>query len=191
MKKIFYLFLFFVLLPGLLKAVPAYPGLITVTQPDGTTISYYMKGDENFHFITSEDGYLMALNNNNILEYAVLNADFEIVTTGVKASDVQKRTNKEKRFLNNALKVSDFVADLQAASKYASSKVVNRASYNAEVPVKRYPLKGNPTSLVILVNFQDVEFTYTREHFDSLLNQKGYAVNGATGSANDFFEACS
>ena len=67
MKKILsFLFLFFSLSVAL-YAVPAYPGLITKTQPDGTTISYYMRGDENFHFMTSEDGYLVAFNADNIL----------------------------------------------------------------------------------------------------------------------------
>ena len=100
MKRIFYLLLLFVSLSGALKAVPAYPGLITTTQLDGTTISYYMKGDENFHFMTSEDGYLISLNSDNILEYAIINDNFEIVTTGVKASDIAYRTSKEKRYLD-------------------------------------------------------------------------------------------
>lgn len=191
MKRIFYLLLLFVSLSGALKAVPAYPGLITTTQPDGTTISYYMKGDENFHFMTSEDGYLISLNSDNILEYAIINDNFEIVTTGVKASDIAYRTSKEKRYLQNALKASDAVASLQVASERANVRAQQRVAQNGDAPVMRYPLQGKPTSLVILVNFQDIQFTYTRENFDSLLNQKGYAVNGGTGSANDFFEACS
>lgn len=191
MKRIFYLLLLFVSLSGALKAVPAYPGLITTTQPDGTTISYYMKGDENFHFMTSEDGYLISLNSDNILEYAIINDNFEIVTTGVKASDIAYRTSKEKRYLQNALKASDAVASLQVASERANIRAQQRVAQNGDAPVMRYPLQGKPTSLVILVNFQDVKFTYSRENFDSLLNQKGYAVNKGTGSANDFFEACS
>ncbi len=191
MKRIFYLLLLFVSLSGVLKAVPAYPGLITTTQPDGTTISYYMKGDENFHFMTSEDGYLIAYNSDNIMEYALINDNYEIVTSGIKVSDVAYRTSKEKRYLKNALKASDVVASLQVASERANARAQQRVAQNGDVPVMRYPLQGNPTSLVILVNFQDVQFTYTRENFDSLLNQKGYAVNRATGSANDFFEGCS
>ncbi len=39
-----------------LQAKPAYRGGIEVTQPDGTTITIYMHGDEFFHYKTTEDG---------------------------------------------------------------------------------------------------------------------------------------
>ena len=191
MKKILsFLFLFFSLSVAL-YAVPAYPGLITKTQPDGTTISYYMRGDENFHFMTSEDGYLVAFNADNILEYAEFNQDMQIVPVGLKVMNIANRTAKEKRYLKNALKASEMLNDLDVVAKRAQQHRAQRVQSEDNVPVQRYPLQGRPTSLVILVNFQNVEFTYPRESFDSLLNQKGYSANGGTGSANDFFEASS
>ena len=42
--------------------------------------------------------------------------------------------------------------------------------------------------LVILANFKDVKFQYTREDFENLLTEHGYSVNGATGSAKDYFD---
>jgi hypothetical protein len=80
-------------------AVPAYPGLITTTQPDGTTISFYLRGDENFSFTMTEDGYLITLNDNGVFEYAQLTDQQEIVPLGVKVSDVAKRNWKEKNFV--------------------------------------------------------------------------------------------
>ena len=40
-------------------AVPAYPGLMPFTQPDGTTILVQSGGDEWSHYLLSEDGYLL------------------------------------------------------------------------------------------------------------------------------------
>ncbi len=38
------------------RAVPAYPFPVTVTQPDGSTVTILLHGDENFHWITNESG---------------------------------------------------------------------------------------------------------------------------------------
>ena len=39
------------------QAVPAYPGKIRFTQPDGTTLWIQQKGDEFAHQAYTEDGY--------------------------------------------------------------------------------------------------------------------------------------
>ena len=48
---------------------------------------------------------------------------------------------------------------------------------------------GTIRALVILAEYQDVPFTYTRERFDSLLNFSGYSTNGATGCVKDYFNS--
>lgn len=40
---------------GSLGAIPAKPGIQTITQPDGTTLRVRLVGDENFHYYISED----------------------------------------------------------------------------------------------------------------------------------------
>ena len=106
MKKLFSSLFLFLCLSIAVMAVPAYPGLLTKTQSDGSTISYYLRGDEGFNFAMSEDGYLIATNQNGIFEYAELNDQMEIVTVGVKVSNLDSRTFKEKRYLKNAVKVA-------------------------------------------------------------------------------------
>ena len=44
----------------ILSAVPAYPGKIRVTQPDGSVITVRLHGDEWFHYITDESGQVVA-----------------------------------------------------------------------------------------------------------------------------------
>ena len=56
-----------------------------------------------------------------------------------------------------------------------------------------FPLTGNVRSIVILVNYSDISFTVPNpnESFTRLLNEPGYADNGGTGSAADYFRASS
>ena len=62
MKKLFSSLFLLLCLSVMVKAVPAYPGLLTKTQPDGSTISYYLRGDESCSFAMSEDGFLITTN---------------------------------------------------------------------------------------------------------------------------------
>ena len=72
MKKLFLAFVVSFLSIVSIYAVPAYPGLITTTQPDGTTISYYLRGDESFSFKMSESTSL-TLYFSAILQATLLN----------------------------------------------------------------------------------------------------------------------
>lgn len=47
------------------------------------------------------------------------------------------------------------------------------------------------STLIIPVQFADVKFSIEspREHFENMMNQKGYSHDGATGSVKDYFEA--
>ena len=40
-----------------LSAVPSYPRPIRVEQPDGTTMTVRLYGDERFNYVTTVDGY--------------------------------------------------------------------------------------------------------------------------------------
>ncbi len=52
---------------------------------------------------------------------------------------------------------------------------------------KRGIAAGQKHFLVIMVQFSDLEFTYTNAQFSEMLNQNGYDTNGGTGSARDFY----
>ena len=188
MKKLFLAFVVSFLSIVSIYAVPAYPGLITTTQPDGTTISYYLRGDESFSFKMSEDGYLLALNVDGVFEYA----DFRdncIIPLGFKASDVANRSAKEVNFLRKAVKVSDIQMQLEETINIRKQQ---RRERNVQRAIK-YPTQGSPKSLVILVNFKDVKFLKETANVDftNMLNQDGYAENKATSSAREYFRTSS
>lgn len=62
-----------------------------------------------------------------------------------------------------------------------------RRSMQAGAASAGHVAQGQKHFLVILVQFQDVKFSYSQSEFHNLLNQAGYNKNGATGSARDFY----
>ena len=186
MKRIFSLFILFVFSVYIAFAVKAYPGLITKVQPDGSTISFYIHGDENFNYCTSEDGFLL-VEVDGIYEYAIVDGLYNFKSTGVKACDVSKRNAIEQAFLLSMPRAIDVIGDIKFQETY--SKNIKRANRDMKRVSSNFPTTGSPKSLVILVNFTDAKFTSptAREDYSRLLTEVGYADNGATSSARDYF----
>ena len=70
----------------LLMAVPAKKGVRKVTQPDGTTVSIELHGDEWSHHTTTADGYTVLLNAQGFYVYASLR-DGKLAATAITAHD--------------------------------------------------------------------------------------------------------
>ena len=120
-------------------AVKAYPGLISYVQPDSSVVNYYLIGDENYHYMVSEDGYLLSFDENDFLVYGNMNSISGTIKPARKKVKVSALAGR-----------LDSIA-MQRSNRFYSSQ--KRASSN-----KGYPLVGTPKSLVILVNFEDVKF---------------------------------
>ena len=50
-------------------------------------------------------------------------------------------------------------------------------------------IKGQRRGLVIMVEFSDVKFTYTKENYNDYFNKVGYNFDGMAGSVHDYFLA--
>ena len=183
MKRIFSFFAV-MLLVLTLHAVPAYRGLITVNQPDGTTLKVYNHGDEFFHYKTTEDGYLVKENAKGVLEYAELSADNVIKTIGVKARSVVERTSSDMEVLSrlNTKNITPEFTNNQRQIAKIKRHAALRAAKVGEVNLA-------PRGLVILVNYSDRPFqsTNTQTAINEMLNGVSYTHNGATGSAKKYF----
>jgi len=55
----------FALFTQLLTAAPAFQGKRTFTQPDGTTITYRVQGDEHLNWVESESGDILLFSKKN------------------------------------------------------------------------------------------------------------------------------
>lgn len=197
LTKQFYLTILTVLFAGIISAsaVPAYPRPITVTQSDGTQITIRITGDEYSHQITSSDGYALTGGADNDYYYATLDAKGALVSSGIKAKPLNKLTVAEKEVVAKIQKgLKSFApSNLKPVAKEQSAPMIARAVGGMNPPggISDGNTKGEVKSLIILVEFSDIPFTVAspQQAFTQLLTQKGYAVNGATGSASDYYTA--
>jgi len=80
--------------------VPAYPGLIERTQPDGYVLRTYLRGDEHKHWAMTEDGWQILENKKGWLVYAQQKKNGTIVASRRKAHNAEDRKKCEIKWLN-------------------------------------------------------------------------------------------
>jgi len=104
MKKHLLLVILFTILISKIYAVPAYPGTIKYTQPDGSEVTLQLKGDERVHWAETSDGYTLLSNGKNGWEYAIADQSGDLKTSGVLANEASKRTSAEIQLLQKVSK---------------------------------------------------------------------------------------
>ena len=81
-----------------MMAVPANRKAVKITQPDGTTVTIQLLGDEWQHFNTTADGYSVVKNQQGYYVYAE-KKDGELIATQMVAHNAQERKANELAFL--------------------------------------------------------------------------------------------
>lgn len=163
-----------------LQAVPAYPNPIEFRQPDGTTITIRMMGDEKINWAETLDGYSILVNKEGFYEYAILDEHGDMVFSGIHVSPQEQRSSKELDFLQDipqGLRFSERQKEMMLSVWELRSDAANRS----------FPTTGERTLLCILMETTDVPFTKTQADFDALFNQLNYTIGGATGSVRDYY----
>lgn len=166
-------------------AKPASPAFHTQILDDGSSLTYQLRGDENFHYSVSEDGFLLLKDKAGTFFFADENATI----SAHRATNTDKRNSTVKQFLASLNKKS-------IEAKYKSFAEVNMARKpNAGATISRLPAassfaNGAIKGLVILVQFQDTKFTVAadpQKEYTNYMNEEGYSNYGMAGSARDFF----
>ena len=193
MNNLHNLFLTFFLAAGAatVYAVPAKPGLLNVTQADGSTLPVRLMGDERSHFYLSEDGYLLS-NDNDTYYYADVDTSGAVVRSNIRAARKELRDGVARDYLRRV--------DMERVYK-AFEERAGRVSAGRKSPMRgpglfpgtHFPSKGHQKAIVILVEYKDVKMSLDDAHgyFDRMLNERGFSDYGGTGSAVDFFEESS
>lgn len=166
-----------------LYAVPAYPNPIKIKQPDGTTLTITLKGDEWKKWASTPDGYTLLKNKDRIYEYAIINKDGNLIPSGVRASEINLRNLQEKSLLSKTQK-NLFFSQSQSIAIQQITKIKLQESSQ---PEKAFPTSGSRKLVCILIGFTDLQFTLTQNDYDILFNQVGYNYDGAIGSVRDFY----
>ncbi|MDR0620034.1 MAG: M6 family metalloprotease domain-containing protein [Bacteroidales bacterium] len=181
-KTLFQLFFSIIVLPSF--AVPANQEPVERTQPDGTVITYRIKGDERINWIESLDGYRLMYNKDRAIVFATKDAEDNMVPSKIlyKGTDITKYAPSEKSVIEK-LDKKIFYNKAQIETLMSFWKI----SDNATKAINITPVEGTKKALCVLAAFSDKSFTKTQEEFDNLINQIGYNVNGATGSVRDYY----
>ena len=159
----------------------AMKGLKTVVQPDGSTLSIRVAGDEHSHFIFAESGELLCKDNDGFYRLGAIAPDGAVVSSGIGLLD--------PRAESVALKAADL--DLQSIAMRRVGK--RRAPQSGlGMSATKYPVTGNPKGLIILVEFSDLKFTSQEgydapTYFNEMINGENFDIFGGTGSARQYF----
>ncbi len=162
-------------------AVPAKPGVRAVRQPDGSVINIELRGDEHFNWRTTESGHAVARGEDGYYYYARYSQWGELQPTA-------QRVVVDGRVVAPASEVAS--QDItQIATRVRGARRAKRQSVMSKA--KAFPSHGTIKAVIILVEYKDVKFTVAdpNKAFHNQLNQEGYSVNGATGSARDYYAA--
>lgn len=169
---------------------PARRGVVHLVQPDGSAFSARIIGDEFMKTVMTLDGGSVIQDTEGWWCYARYDAEGMKYSSGHHVG-------------------AEVPAEVRAMSRMVPYSMLkaNAAKRRMMVPDDREPImkrvaraKGMMTKsddneaitkhgIIILAQFRDLEFTYTREDFVNMLTKEGYSVNGATGSAKEYFDA--
>lgn len=173
-------------------AVPAHKGAVKMTQPDGTTVTIRLHGDEYLSFNTTTDGYSIVKNNQGYYVYAELR-NGQLQPTARVAHDVVERSADEQSYLSG-IKKYQTPAMTQAVVNEKTKELSRRsaARQQASNRAAQYDY-SNFRGLIILVEFSDRSFS--RSDYDSIVsdlanaeNYKGFSTRYPyTGSVRDYF----
>lgn len=159
-------------------AGPVKNGVATYTQPDGSTFTATIKGDEWTKIRTTPDGCVITRQDDGWWCYGLFNSSGEMESSGYAVG-------------------KDTPADILASSRFIPYDILSSRAKSRRATLKdnAFRLKGQTKggtvpsvvkAIVILVQFEDIKFRHKKEDFLKMLNDSGY--NG-TGSAKDYFEA--
>ena len=169
-------------------AIPAKPGILQYTNPDGSSVELSISGDENGYHYTTTDGYVLIPAADGTMCYAITK-DNVLVSSRMKASNIGERSSSERSLLAS-LNAPAMREMAQQATETRRRKAQAKA-FEPGAILGDYPTTGSPNVLIILIQFQDVKFKESndKQAFNDLLNKTGYDFNGATGCAREYFEA--
>ena len=173
------------------RAIPADPMPVKVTQPDGSTVTVALHGDEFFHFTTTQDGYTVLKNGTGYYTYATLEGD-RLVPSNRIARDVAQRTADDYTFLATIPKGLNDKVLIQDGQRLKSQRnsAIRRVGADGMMDYDRF------RGLIILINYNDKTFSMGNpgSFYSDMVNTPnytGYTLNGRqirmTGSVRDYF----
>ena len=148
-------------------AGPAWKGVLTLRQPDGTSLQATLSGDEFAHIMKDLDGNALVQNEDGFWCYAIYSPDGTVHSSGMIAG-------KDRRPAGASYIPYDAINAAASARRRAFGALARVRSLDESGPKKRH-------CIILLADFQDVKMTHPREMFVDL-------ITGKANSARKYFE---
>ena len=168
-------------------AVPARKGIINLRQPDGTIIQATLSGDEHGHLTTTLDGCAITQDDEGWWCYARYDYYGHRLNSGerVGAPDTPGDVIAASRNIPYELLRKKRLSRVQRARPFRAREMAKTRSFTADGSGSRVR-----HGLIILAQFQDLEFRFGKDSFEDLIN--GSAATSALSYFNDQWkDACS
>lgn len=164
------------------SAVPAYTGKVDVVVKNGKTVSIYLKGDENFKYALSEDGFTL-LSDGEDWWYAEKDENGNLIASRYSLTALEDADEELKAFKDMCPKY--LINESPVANKSQMSQARRIGIHNGE------PIVGQRRALVVLMQYKDVKMSKSHDEFDALFNEIGFSLDNAKGSVRDFYNFAS
>lgn len=151
-------------------AMPARPGVVLSTQPDGSRVAITIHGDEYNHRVATPDGYTLLPDEAGFWTVATLSGD-RLVSSGLRYTGGESLSAARARGIRKGL-----------LPRVAANSP--RKANGATQIEGTFPAKGKHKLLMVLINYADTKTTFTQQDFTNLMNARGF--NG-TGSFRDYY----
>lgn len=181
---LFTLFIIFSITPHLYGGPVRNTSLI-FTQPDGSTFAATVRGDEWTKIRTTPDGCTIIQDTEGWWCYGVYSEECTVECTGYRVgSDAPSEIISASRDIPFR-KLAEKAAQRRDKTRYSNRKALESIRKANSPAVKGSTPQTDRRGIVILAQFLDTKFTFTKDDFLNMLNKEGYK---STGSAKDYFE---
>lgn len=154
------------------------------TQPDGTSFSVTVTGDEWIKIRKTKDGCAIVRDDQGWWCYGIYNGEGILECTGYHVGNAPASVIEASRDIPYHL-LAERSMEIRAAGQESALRALETIRQQA-VLTRSSEETIQKRGIALLVEFSDIKFTFKKEHFHNLLNQKDY--NG-TGSAKDYYES--
>lgn len=193
------------------SAIIASPDPIEIVQPDGSSLTIILSGDEYHHIARTLDGKMVKADPEGFYRYVDIDSEGHLSPIGDIARNIdlrseysltqkpvrQSREPDQKVLLEKADEERLAAIERRKPLRMTANQIKNMpAAKRAEgltpgigLCDKAFPAYGDQKAIVILVEYQDVQFSIQNAHelYTNMLNEEGFYLFDATGSARDFF----
>ena len=177
-------------------ARPAYRGTTRVTQPDGSSVTIRLVGDEYLHYNITTDGYSLFLRDDGAYVYAQLNDEGQLEPTVLLAHDVHERTAEEHHYLEVVGRLKPQPTEQAEQMRRQNQRQRARTLSQSRANLYDY---SKFRGLVILVEYNDCSFRYDdyASIMEEMINADNYTGDSrtniseynirCTGSMRDYY----